>query len=251
MGLFETAAETYAAYREPYPPAFFAEAAKALRLTRREALIDLGTGPGLLALGFAPYVGRILGVDPEPAMLVEAEAAAARAGVELPLRLGRAEDLGDNLGRFDIVTIGRALHWMEREATLAALDRMLAPGGRIFICGATSSEADPWHAAYGAVLKAWGDGREGRHRRVHEQFFDATRFARGGEVKVEYVQQTNVAALIARALTRSTSSPAVLGDRIDAFRADLRAALAPWFEAGAAAETLVARGVIFEQANSE
>jgi SAM-dependent methyltransferase len=31
--------------------------------------VDLGTGPGLLALGFAPYVGRIVGVDPEPAML--------------------------------------------------------------------------------------------------------------------------------------------------------------------------------------
>jgi SAM-dependent methyltransferase len=249
MGRFETTAATYAAYRELYPPAFFAEAAEALRLTGREALIDLGTGPGLLALGFAPYVSRIVGVDPEPAMLAEARAAAARTGVDFPLTLGRAEEV--DLGRFDIVTIGRALHWMEREATLAALDRMLAPGGRILICGATSRDANPWHAAYGAVLKAWGDGREGRHRRVHEHFFDGSRYIHVGDVQVEYVQETSVEALIARALTRSTSSPAVLGDRLEAFRADLRAALAPWFEAGAAAETLVARGVIFERANGE
>ena len=64
MGRFETTAQTYAARREPYPQAFFAAVADALKLQGRETLIDLGTGPGLLALGFAPYVGRVYGVDP-------------------------------------------------------------------------------------------------------------------------------------------------------------------------------------------
>jgi hypothetical protein len=35
MGRFETTAETYAAHREPYPPAFFAAAAEALTELRR------------------------------------------------------------------------------------------------------------------------------------------------------------------------------------------------------------------------
>ena len=45
MGRFETTARKYAARREPYPPSFFAAAADALKLSGREALIDLGTGP--------------------------------------------------------------------------------------------------------------------------------------------------------------------------------------------------------------
>src|SRR5271170_914077 len=49
MGRFETTARTYAARREPYPAEFFAAAADALKLRGDESMIDLGTGPGLLA----------------------------------------------------------------------------------------------------------------------------------------------------------------------------------------------------------
>ena len=83
MGRFETTARTYAARREPYPPKFFAAAADALKLRGDESLIDLGTGPGLLAIGFARYVDRVLGVDPEPAMAAEARRAAVAANVAL------------------------------------------------------------------------------------------------------------------------------------------------------------------------
>jgi hypothetical protein len=58
MGRFETTAPTYAARREPYPPSFLAAAADLLKLEGCEGLIDLGMGPGPLALGFAPYVGQ-------------------------------------------------------------------------------------------------------------------------------------------------------------------------------------------------
>ena len=86
-------------------------------------MIDLGTGPGVLALGFAPYVGSILGVDPEPAMVAEARRAAAEAEIAFPVIEGRAEDLAADCGPFDLITIGRSLHWMDRPATLAAFDR--------------------------------------------------------------------------------------------------------------------------------
>src|SRR5215469_1361726 len=142
MGRFETTAQTYAAHREPYPPAFFSAVAKALNLTGREALIDLGTGPGLLALGFAPYVGRIVGVDPEPAMLAAAKTAAQRAGQDLALIESTAEALPADIGLFDVVTIGRALHWMDRDALGALFERLVAPGGAIVVCSARSATDD-------------------------------------------------------------------------------------------------------------
>src|SRR5262245_66332732 len=109
MGRFATTAELYEQYRPPYPAEFFQAVAQGLALSKQHTLIDLGTGPGPLAFGFAPYVGRVVGVDPEPEMLAAARAAAARAGADVTFIEGRAEDLPDNIGSFDVVTIGRAL----------------------------------------------------------------------------------------------------------------------------------------------
>src|SRR5258708_5893626 len=79
MGRFATTVPLYEKLRPPYPAVFFRNVARRLRLGKEHALIDFGTGPGLLALGFAPYVGRIVGVDPERAML-----AATRKAAEMP-----------------------------------------------------------------------------------------------------------------------------------------------------------------------
>src|SRR6476469_4186100 len=134
MGRFATTVALYEELRPPYPPAFFRSVARKLGLGREHALIDLGTGPGLLALGFGPYVGRIVGVDPEPAMLDAARRAAASAGHALTLIEGKVETLSPDIGTFDVVTIGRALHWMDREPTLVRLDRLVARDGAILIC---------------------------------------------------------------------------------------------------------------------
>ena len=106
MGRFASTVALYEELRPPYPPAFFREAAQQLRLTHAHTLIDLGTGPGLLALGFAAHVGRIVGVDPEPTMIAAARQAAFRASLPLGLIESKAEDLSGDIGSFDVVTIG-------------------------------------------------------------------------------------------------------------------------------------------------
>ena len=70
MGRFATTVPLYEEFRTPYPAEFFREVAERLGFSKAHRLIDLGTGPGLLALGFAPYVDRITGVDPEPEMQI-------------------------------------------------------------------------------------------------------------------------------------------------------------------------------------
>ena len=120
MGRFATTVHLYEQFRPPYPLKFFRQIAEHLALTKQHALIDLGTGPGLLALGFADYAGRVVAVDPEPAMLAAARRAVRDAGRDVELVERRAEDLPDDIGRFDLVTIGRALHWLD-EAALGPL----------------------------------------------------------------------------------------------------------------------------------
>lgn len=49
MGRFASTASTYEHLRPPYPGEFFRSATQKLGLSKRCALIDLGTGPGLVA----------------------------------------------------------------------------------------------------------------------------------------------------------------------------------------------------------
>jgi SAM-dependent methyltransferase len=98
-------------------------------------VLDLGCGPGQLALAFAPLVGQVVGVDPEPEMLRIARAEAVRAALRIDFREGSSSDLGIDLGVFRLVVIGRAFHWMDRPDTLARLDRIIEPEGAVVLFG--------------------------------------------------------------------------------------------------------------------
>ena len=127
MGRFASTVAYYESARPPYGSAFFAAVARQLGLDGCQRLLDVGAGPGLLAIGFAPYCREVVGVDPEPGMVEAARAAAARANAAVRFIEGRFEDVAGTLGAFDIVTIGRAIHWLDPEPAQAALERALAP----------------------------------------------------------------------------------------------------------------------------
>ena len=248
MGRFATTAELYEEYRPPYPAEFFQAVAQRLALSRQQSLIDLGTGPGLLALGFAAYAGRVVGVDPEPNMLTAARAAAARAGVDVTFVEGRAEDLPDTIGSFDVVTIGRAMHWMDPSALGPSFARLVARDGAIVVCASSSVRdgRNPWLEDYNAARRNWSvaallvDADKGAQ--VHRNLADVLRPAGFGvaeTVRVETAQEISARDLAWRALTFSSSSPAALGGKVDAMLADIEARLLPFSRDGILTETLV------------
>lgn len=256
MGRFASTASTYEHLRPPYPSEFFRSVAQKLGLSERCALIDLGTGPGLLALGFAPYVGRIVGVDPEPAMLQAARQAAARAGHELTLIAGKAETLASEIGTFDIVTIGRALHWMDRNATLARLDGLVARDGAILICASFSvtDGRNPWLDGYNEIRRRWSPAKlweeAGKGTRTHRDlpaFFRGSAFAPTELVAVETSHTVSMQDLAQRTLTYSSSSPEALGDNFEAMLRDVESHLASFGRDGLIAETIVSTAQIVKR----
>ena len=253
MGRFASTAGLYEELRPPYPPAFFATVAQDLELSKQHALIDLGTGPGLLALGFGPYVGRVIGVDPEPRMLDAARAAAVRQGQTLTLIGGRAEDLGSEIGRFDLVTIGRALHWMDEAALGPLFQRLVTADGVVAVCASFSARdgRNAWLGAYNDARRAWSDqklwGESRRGERAHRELASVlagSGFHAAETIAVETTHEVGMARLARRVLTFSSSSPAALGEKVDAMLADVEQRIAPFAREGTLTEVVVSTAQI-------
>jgi SAM-dependent methyltransferase len=228
MGRFETTVPYYRRFRQSYPPEFFRRLAQALHLDGTQRLIDVGCGPAMLALGLAPFVRTVAGVDPEPAMLADAREAASRAGVSLKLHQATIEVLPAEAGPFDVAIIGRALHWMDPPATRAALERLLTPGGAVVVCGSFSAEgANPWLAAYHAVRDRLKEPDERiDYRRDAADFFAGSRFALKEKINVRDKAAISIDILAGRLLSMSNTSPAVLGAKAAGLSALLRESLA-------------------------
>ena len=256
MGRFASTASLYEHLRPPYPSEFFRSVAHKLGLTKQSSLIDLGTGPGLLALGFGPYVGRVVGVDPEPEMIEAARRAAAGAGRNITLIEGKAETLAPDIGSFDVVTIGRALHWMDRDLTLALLDRLVAHDGAIAICASFSATdgRNPWLDGYNEARRRWSPAKlweeAGRGTRTHRDlpaFFRGSSFQPAELVSIETSHLVGLHDLAKRPLTYSSSSPEALGENADAMLRDVGQHLAPFSRDGAIAETVVSTAQIVKR----
>ena len=126
--------EDYASYRPGPPASFYARLAGRVEIAGSRAL-DLGTGPGTLALELAARGGDVVGIDTSGAQIETAKRLAAERGLDgrTAFRVGRAERTGLEADAFDLATAGQSWHWFDSAATLDELRRVLRPGGVLAI----------------------------------------------------------------------------------------------------------------------
>ncbi len=109
----------------PRPPLVLLELlSRYARVERPALVVDLGCGTGLSTRAWSGLADRVVGVEPNPAMLAAAEPA---PGVEY--REAYASETGLPDGVADLVTCSQSLHWMEPEPVFAEAARILRPGG--------------------------------------------------------------------------------------------------------------------------
>jgi SAM-dependent methyltransferase len=232
--LFSGTEDQYLRYRPPHPRLFLD-----LIAAQEPAgtLLDLGCGPGSLALALAERGRDLVAVDANPRMLHAARHAAAQRMTRGKVRwqLGDAHDL-NGLGRVAGVTIGDALHWFDRERVLNQLNRIVIPGGFLaVVMSFAGGTAKPWWYTIadqviarhlGATRRA-GPGTEYREPRGgdHETVLRASPFNRLTVMRTDQLLRLDLEQVVGNQYTQAYSSPAVLGDRLDGFDGELRAAL--------------------------
>ncbi len=130
---FGRAAEDYRRHRAGFPESLFDRLRDLGIGLAGQALLDVGTGTGTLALGFARRGCRVIALDPDRSMLAGARELAREQGLTLELREARAEATGLAPASVDVVTAGQCWHWFERAAAARELARVLRPDGRLAI----------------------------------------------------------------------------------------------------------------------
>jgi ubiquinone/menaquinone biosynthesis C-methylase UbiE len=231
---FRSTASFYAKFRARYPAALLDEIARRCDLDGTGRLLDLGCGPAFIAIAMAPHFGEVVGMDPAPEMLEAAAREAAAAHVPIKLIHGSSADLGKHLGRFRMAAMGRSFHWMDRDATLIALDELIEPNGAVAVLGEhhTNAPENSFKPVWDSIIKKWApeayEAREIRQRpdwEGHETILRRSAFRRIERLAVMSRREISIDELIGRSHSQSVSSIAALGDNVDAFERELRESL--------------------------
>ncbi len=130
---FSHTAADYARYRKGYPDELFRRLGGYGVGEVGQRMVDLGTGTGYLARGFARRGARVTGVDPSDALVHEAKRLDAELGVTIHYVKATAEQTGLADGICEVVTAAQCWHWFDRNAAANEAFRLIAPGGKLAI----------------------------------------------------------------------------------------------------------------------
>jgi SAM-dependent methyltransferase len=151
---FSGFADLYDANR-PSPPGPLGPLLAGYANCPRPVVVDLGSGTGLSSRWAASWAASVTAIEPNDEMRAVAKSRPV-AGVEY--RAGRAEQTGLPDACADVALAVQAMHWMEPQATLAEVGRILRPGGVLAVV-----DAD-WPPVVGVARaeRAWAE----LHKRI-------------------------------------------------------------------------------------
>jgi SAM-dependent methyltransferase len=240
--LYKGSASYYLLGRPPYSSALRETIAAECGLDGTGRLLDVGCGPGVLAVELAPLVSEVVGLDPDTDMLDEANRHAGKSGVtNVRWVHGLAEQIPElGLGSFKLVTFGQSFHRTDREKVAEAVYDLLEPGGSIALVAHTvEGRPEPFGPVFPRIpndeILSLIDSYLGPRRRSGQSYaapptdrweaaLSRTSFGQSREVfapgRPDIVQ--DVDGVLANYLSMSYAAPHLFGDRREDFVRDGR-----------------------------
>jgi SAM-dependent methyltransferase len=125
----------YAEELSDFSARYAREAIRMVGVKPTDRVLDVGTGPGVLAFEVAPLVSSVTAVDFSPGMIEELDARKVRNGVtNLDALVMDAQHLGFPDGSFDAAfSLFTFMFIPDRALAFRELYRVLRPGGRVLV----------------------------------------------------------------------------------------------------------------------
>ena len=227
---FAAAAPYYDRYRAPYPQGALDFIRASFDLDGRSRVLDLGCGPGTLAIPLSRTVAEVVAVDPDAGMLAEAARLAEQQDRRnIRWMHLRAEDVSPELGSFRAATLGQSFHWMDRDAVLRRLADLIEDGGGLALINPGKRRPqESWEPIAGAIVTKYLGVRprqanpEPEHepslrRSIHFSEFTSREFPS------EIVR--DIPSILGCLYSTSGAAKPLFGHRAASFEQELRAAL--------------------------
>jgi ubiquinone/menaquinone biosynthesis C-methylase UbiE len=236
---FAGTADFYLRFRHPYPEALLRDLIARTRIGPAGRLLDLACGPGRLALALAGRFREVWAVDLEPEMIEVGRAEGVRRGVtHVRWSVGRAEDVDAPEAAFDLITIGEAFHRLDQERIAERSFRWLRPGGGLASLGVYTilSAKEPWQRVVTDLVGKWTGADLSAPKASaaetaaigpenDEGVMRAAGFLEVASHPFVVRQGWTADSILGYLYSTSVCSRRVLGDRAEAFAAEVRSAL--------------------------
>ncbi len=127
---FGRRSDDYATFRPGFPDSFYDRLETHVTLSDTTA-VDLGTGPGVVALALAQRGARVTGFDIADNQIAAARRRATELGLDhrAQFRVGPAENTQLPDESADLVIAGQCWGWFDHDRAMAEVVRLLRPGG--------------------------------------------------------------------------------------------------------------------------
>lgn len=242
---FQSAAGSYLQGRPAYPSKLFRRIAELGQLDSSHRVMDLGCGPGQVAVGLAPFVGQVVAVDPEPEMLKIAAELKKPYGDRIELVEGSSYDLGPDLGRFQLVAMGRSFHWMDRADTLRRLDAMIEPTGAVVLLHDEHPDLpdNAWYAPFQETVMRYAADDVAKTIRSrwagHEAVLLDSPFSQLERVGLFERRRVSLDELVLRLQSMSSVAHSRIGSKADELALDVRREMSAFAQDGPLVEVVV------------
>lgn len=233
--LFKGAAPYYSKYRPMYPYEVIQYLTSTFLLNGKGTLLDVGCGPGQMAIRLSGSFENVIGVDKEKEMIEEAKRLAdPKSNITW-----HHCDIDSFLRRLKcpikLVTLAKSFHWLDRTAFLENIFPFIEEDGGIAIIDDYDSDysLEDWQIVFQEVVTKWyGDNRRAgtstysHPLQSHKKVIQHSRFQSESFECLPVTYKWSPESIIGHHYSLSYGLKQFLQGHSDEFEADVRQTLA-------------------------